>query len=165
MEPKTKVIDGVEYGVQPHMAERCLFFWATLVQLLTEPIAKALVAFVSGDGDDSFIKRVMDGGIQSVMDEDIDLAKVTSEIFKSLPDALKNLSEKITPAEYAALVKDFLSETIVHNTPVSTIFNTHFAGKMLHLHKVAGFAMEVNFGDFFDLIGGQTPEGDDEKRP
>lgn len=165
-QPPTKVIDGIEYQSQPHLAEQGLYYFAILAKLLTEPLASALISIVSSSDGGSLLDRLLDGGVDEVLDKDVDLTSVARELLSSLPTALRNLSEKLEPREYVKLVKDFLSQTMVKGkgtAPVSSVFNTHFAGKMLHLHKVVAFALEVNYGDFLSAARDSGPDDEQQK--
>ena len=46
-----------------------------------------------------------------------------------------------------------LGPATVDNAPLEKQFEVHFQGQILHLFKVLVFAIEVNFGDFFDVLG------------
>ena len=147
-EPELRVIDGIEYKCQQHGGEKLLWFWATLVKLLTEPLALLLVRVISE------LKSLDIENIRDFLDSGIDFKSIASAI----PDGLVRISEKLTPDEYVSLVKNFLSQTFVNNRCVLDDFNNRFMGRMLHLHKLLAFALEVNFKDFFTLFQASLPQ-------
>jgi hypothetical protein len=132
---QSRIIDGEEYKSQPHYGERNLYFFAQFVKLFTEPLANLILGFVDSGADTL--------NVDSIMDADLD--------WKAIAHGIINLSDKLSPQEYVDLVKGFLAETQYKNKSVSESFNSLFAGRMLLVHKLLAFALEVNFADFLSL--------------
>ncbi len=134
-----RIIDGEKYESQPHYGEQNLYFFAQFVKLFTEPLAHLILGFIDSGADIN---------VENVMDADLD--------WKSIANGITNLSDKLSPDEYVKLVKNFLSETRYNGKPVSDNFNSLFAGRMLLVHKLLAFTLEVNFADFLSLARERT---------
>ena len=122
-EPVKKVIDGEEYTF-------CLLPPKQSIRLLTrilKIVGPALGGAVSG------------GDIESIMDADIDTGMIISQLCSRLDE---NDVEHII---------DALLSQVIHkgSGDLSRVFDQHFAGRLPHLFKVVGVALEVQYGDFF----------------
>lgn len=70
--------------------------------------------------------------------------EVDNRMVSSLVSAIfKHLDEN----KAESLVKELLETTRCENKPI--LFDTHFQGRLLHLFKVLGAVLEVQYGDFF----------------
>ena len=72
---------------------------------------------------------------------------------KTLAPAAVMLFARLQPGDLTAIAKELLGPATVDNAPLEKQFEVHFQGRILHLFKVLVFAIEVNFGDFFDVLG------------
>ena len=72
---------------------------------------------------------------------------------KLLQDIVKGLFSKLTPKEYASKMREFTSNLLCDGKAFE--YNTHFTGRVLHLHKVVFNVLRHQYGDFLDVI----PEG------
>lgn len=120
---KSKEIGGVVYEVQQLPARRALRLVARLGKVLG-----VLIGSVSTGG-------------RGVGDLD-------------LGDALAGVFDRVTPDEQDAILGElFASTTIVEpsgaKVPFWSVIDTRMQGKVFDVYKVAAFAMEVNFADFF----------------
>jgi hypothetical protein len=62
----------------------------------------------------------------------------------------------IKPAEVTALLRGLLATTIIQKaggvqTQILPVFDLEFQGKLLTALKIAAFAIEVHYADFFDV--------------
>jgi hypothetical protein len=122
-EPVRKVIDGEEYTfcqLPPKQSIR-------LLTRILKIIGPALGGAVSG------------GNVQSILDLDIDPGMIVSNLCSRLDES---------DVEY---VVDVLLSQVLHSGSgdISKVFDQHFAGRLPHLFKVIGTALEVQYGDFF----------------
>lgn len=60
----------------------------------------------------------------------------------------RNISSVLSPKEYAAKLRELASDLLVDNKPV--IYQNHFVGKLVHLHKVIFEVLKYQYQDFFD---------------
>jgi hypothetical protein len=72
----------------------------------------------------------------------------------SLGDAVGALCEKLTDAEIDGITRELLFSSTVDEQPLLAQFDSHFAGKPELALQVLAFAVEVNFGGFFDAARG-----------
>lgn len=68
----------------------------------------------------------------------------------SLGAAVGVLCEKLSDTEIEGISKTLLSGSTVDEQPLLQQFDAHFAGKPELALQLLGFAVEVNFGGFFD---------------
>lgn len=65
------------------------------------------------------------------------------------------------PAEVAALLRRLLEPAQYAGArgpePLLPVFDVHFQGRLLSMFKLAAFAVEVNFGDFFAELRRRAP--------
>ncbi len=69
----------------------------------------------------------------------------------ALGDAVGALCEKLTDAEIEGVTRELLYNATVDEQPLLPQFDQHFAGKPELALAVLAFAVEVNFGGFFDV--------------
>lgn len=72
----------------------------------------------------------------------------------ALGDAVGALCEKLTDAEIDGITRELLAGSTVDEQPLLSQFDNHFAGKPELALQVLAFAIEVNFGGFFDVARG-----------
>lgn len=81
----------------------------------------------------------------------------------ALGDAVGALCEKLNDAEIEGITRELLAGATVDEQPLLSQFDMHFAGKPELALQVLAFAVEVNFGGFFDaarnaLASRKTPD-------
>lgn len=119
-----RTIDGLTYSVSQLPASRGLEMFGKLAGLLGPAALEALAKGASFDKD-----------------------------LQTLAPAAVMLFARLQPGDLTAIAKELLGPATVDNTPLEKQFEVHFQGRILHLFKVLVFAIEVNFGDFFDVLG------------
>lgn len=128
-EQQTKTIDGQEYFFSQFGPKLSLKILTRLVKIAGEPLAIAISSAQTKDGK---IK----------LDKDID------------PDILgraaRALSERLDEDEVLSLIEQLTSGDAVTCDGKKVDFNSHYDGKLGHLFKVFGAALEVQYGNFFD---------------
>lgn len=70
-----------------------------------------------------------------------------------LKDIISGLFDKLTPEQYAQKVKTWTTGILCDGKPIE--YNTHFTGRIMHLHKVIFYILRHQYSDFLDAI----PEG------
>lgn len=122
-EPVQKVIDGEQYTF-------CLLPPRQSIRLLTrilKIIGPALGGALSGSN------------VESIMDLDINPGVIVSQLCNRLDEG---------DVEY--IIDMLLSQVLCSGKgDLSKVFDQHFAGRLPHLLKVVGSALEVQYGDFF----------------
>lgn len=77
---------------------------------------------------------------------------------EALAAALAASVRSVKPADVSGLVRALLATTHITingaTVPVLPVFDTEFQGKLLTVFKIAAFAIEVNYGDFFEAAKG-----------
>lgn len=132
------VVDEVTYTVQPYVATTGMILFTKILSLAGEPLLKAAISLMQGEGKDlSTLKKSLE--------QDID---------KIIP-AFTELCSKLQPHTLDHLFKEILVGTILVNQSVVTVYDTHFAGRYLHLFKVVAKTLGVQYGDFLGGFGGQ----------
>lgn len=130
---QTKTIDGMTFTVQQLPAMRAQRLKPRIVSILAGPAAK--------------IGTVL-GGARRL--EDLDLG--------ALAGAFDALAGKLSPDEYEAVTRELLETTLVQQgpnlIPLLPVFDDIMAGRTLTVDKLLLFAVEVNYGDFFDALRG-----------
>jgi len=125
-EPVRKMIDGEDYTF-------CLLPPRQSVRLLTKImkiIGPALGTIVEGNDLSN---------LDSVQDIDFDLSKAVSALF-----------DHVNEDDVDMIIDALISQVIHKGTgDLSKSFDYHFQGRLPHLFKVIGAALEVQYGDFF----------------
>ncbi len=103
----------------------------------------------------SIFGDLIGGGLQAltgdkVSDMDIDTSK--------LGQALMGAMRKDNRAEAKVHINTILG-SVRHEANGLNLSDGHFDGKIMHLYKVLGVALEVNFSDFLEEIGGVLEKG------
>ena len=77
---------------------------------------------------------------------------------EALAAALAASLRSVKGADVSALIRALLAPCLVTvngiTTPVLPVFDTEFQGKLLTVFKLTAFAIEVNYGDFFEAAKG-----------
>lgn len=121
---KERTIDGHLYAVSQLPASRGLEMFGKLAGLIGPAALEALAKGASLDKD-----------------------------LKTLAPAAVMLFARLQPGDLSGIAKEMLGPATADNMPISDKFELHFQGRIMHLFKVLIFAVEVNYGDFFDALG------------
>lgn len=144
IEAKSKIIGDCTYKVTPFLAIEAIKLKTRLIKLLAPAIGRML------------------GGLENINKNDILDSKLNGEMIGS---ALEHLFSNLGEDEYIALLKRLLANTIAEvktsgAAPKNYVFgsgdeafNIVFSGRTLDLYKVIFFILEVNYPDFFALMG------------
>lgn len=66
-----------------------------------------------------------------------------------LDTVLANIQSKMNPKDYSAKLKEICgSDILCDGKPIS--YNTHFMGRIFHLHRVAAEVLKFQYQDFLD---------------
>jgi hypothetical protein len=141
-EPQKKEFNGVIYCITPLNPFKSTAIFADLLKIASEPLA----LLMGGKKDIATVKEIMEGADKS-----------------KIGNALMALTKNIEPQKLEPLMKSLLQEAYTtYSTDGGEKFSKlsnidgHFAGySILHLWKVIGFSLEVNFSDFLDVIAAQ----------
>lgn len=125
---ETRMIDGYSIAVSQLPAMQALKMSARLGKLLGGPMSKAL-----GTLDVSDLKTA-------------DMAVIGG--------ALLSLFESLDENELERLVKTFLQAATLDGKPFLQVMEAVLAGQVLTIYKALGFALEVNYKDFFAGLAG-----------
>lgn len=130
-ESKSKEIDGMTFTVPQLPGKRGNRMAVRLIGMLAPMAAKALGGGKLGD-----IKNL----------KNLELT--------NLSDAVQMLADKMTPEQFEAMQNELLEEAQVvvdgNQIRLMPVFDNLMAGKALTSFKLFSFALEVNFGNFFD---------------
>jgi hypothetical protein len=132
-ETEFKEIDGVKYSCDMMPATKAQATLIRLVETLGRPVVVALAKGASGG---NFGDAELD-----------DLAQVGTSI----------LFERLTPENADRIIKDAFHGVRaegVGEVAQDKIFDGHFKGRLMHMYRVFGWAVEVNYRDFFDAARG-----------
>jgi hypothetical protein len=138
-----KTIDGIEFGVTPFPAIEALRLQATLSKLIGPSLGAALGSLSKSKGKEVDINGGMLGSsIQFLFEQ------LTEETFVALiKRILKNVTCLYASEEGSSpIIHDFGDKFDERMTIV-------FQCKLLTMYKVVGFVLEVNYPDFFGVIG------------
>jgi hypothetical protein len=72
----------------------------------------------------------------------------------ALAEAVPLLADRLTEAELEALVRELLETATIDGRPLMPTFDLTMQGRVGTVLKLVGFALEVNYGSFFDVLGG-----------
>jgi hypothetical protein len=78
---------------------------------------------------------------------DIDLA------LRFLDSVTQNLSKVLAPKEYAARLREMTTDVVTMKGPL--VYQIHFQGRLLHLHKLVLEILKYQYADFLDAARGQ----------
>lgn len=162
-----KVIDGKLYEFEQFKTTKSLKVLAQLTKIFGEPLTLALGAFFKKKPEENFVGRLDENGLpirvesvkesakeaareaatkakKGLLDQDIDEA--TADV---LAKAVRVLIERLDEDEIVDIVKTLVASKC-DGQPI--VFDEHFIGVPMHLFKVVGAALEVQFGNFIDAI-------------
>ena len=130
LELAEKSVDGIKYEFQQFGAKESLKTLMRLSKILGKPIALALGS----------------------LGEKVDFSNVKGDL---LADAAQALTERLDQDEVLNLIQLLTADKVLcEGKKVS--FDLHYQGRLDHLFKVLGAALEVQYGNFFgafkDLI-------------
>lgn len=130
---KVVTVDDQGYEIAPMITSQALKVWTRLTKLVLPALGAAGNSAAS---------------LGSVLDSELNLERVASL-----------LTSNLTEDEVLKTVKDLLSPQCVSlDGGMAIEFETHFAGRLLHLTKLLGQVLEVNYGDFFEGIKDILPK-------
>ncbi len=124
-EIEERTIDGHLYAVSQLPASRGLEMFGRLAGLIGPAALEALARGASLDKD-----------------------------LQTLAPAAVALFARLKPGDLSEIAKGLLGPATVDGKPLEQQFDLHFQGRIMHLFKVIFFAVEVNFRDFRDALGG-----------
>lgn len=126
IETRERDIDGIHLAVSQLPAMKALRLSATLGKLFGTPLARALST--------------------------IDITNIGASDVTAVGAAMLSLFEGLSPDQLEALTKELLGPATADGKPLLATFDLVFAGKVDTIYKVLGFALEVNYGSFFDVL-------------
>jgi hypothetical protein len=130
-EPVEKIIDGEQYTFCQLPAKKSLKLLTRLTRIVGPSLGAAL-----GTSSEGAV------GIKAMLDRHLDLGAVVAA-----------LCDRLEENEVEAIVDTLLSQVIhAGQGEVSQKFDVLFAGRLPHLFKVLGAALQLEYGDF--LAGG-----------
>lgn len=140
---KEITIDGDKYIVQLYGPTYGFVLYSKLLRLLGEPIVK-LIGIVKGKD----LNAMEDLLSLDLGDLNIDAAG----------EALQSLFSKLKDDELPELLKAILSQTffVPSLEPVVDTFETAFAGRYLHVFKLAAKTLGVQYADFLSGLVKRT---------
>jgi len=124
-EIEERTIDGHVYAVSQLTASRGLEMFGRLAALIGPAALEVLARGASFDKD-----------------------------LATLAPAAMALFARLKPGDLSEIAKELLAPATVDGKPLEKQFELHFQGRIMHLFKVLLFAVEVNFRDFRDALGG-----------
>lgn len=126
-EPVKKTIDGEQYTICLLPASQG---WNLLIKILR------------------FLGAPIGLGISNNLSVDMTVSDIFKEI--NIGKVIAELCSRLNEEEADCIVKTLFSQVMVKNKGnLSDVFEEHFAGRYLHMLKVVGASLEVNYGDFF----------------
>lgn len=125
-------IDGIEYGFQQLGAKQSLKVLLRLKRVVQGSVSMLLSSFEPSETSISLFDRNIN----------------TDFIGK----AIEALADKIDDDEVIDLIETLTAKDNVLWDGKKIIFNTHYEGRLEHLFKVLGAALEVQYGNFFDAF-------------
>lgn len=138
IEARTVEIDGTTYVVAALPAMQAVRLWHRLVKALGPALSKLVGAFVGTSRGGFELEKV------DLADVDLDaLGAAVATFFDSLPEE-----------KFDAMIRDLLSTVVVQGSSValSKSIDAHFRGNLSAMFRLAGASLEVNFGDFLDVL-------------
>jgi hypothetical protein len=146
-DPKTKTIDGHSVYVMPLFGETATLVFYQLQKCLAPAFIQAIGALKGIFSEQGSEKSGINIAQFLNAEADIDFAR--------LSEAVDAIHAKMNAREWLDFLKQTLSQTTVDNKPVGETqhYNDVFSGKMLLLYKVLWYTLEINFSDFFGVVG------------
>ncbi len=123
---KEVVIDNMEYVVYIWKPDKATKWVRRCQEIIFKPIAAAL-------------------GTNITALTEADIANINLDLEKGFNAYLSSVSEK----DYVEYLKDLVLNVSYKSKEIT--FDTHFRGKILHLHKLAFAVLEYQLADFFDV--------------
>ena len=125
--PVESTIDGEQYEFCQLPARQSLKLLTRLMRIVGPTLGTAVNGIASGGLD-----------IESVLDADIDFSSIVTA-----------LCDRLDENEVTAIVDELLSQVIHQGRgELSKVFDAHFSGRLPHLFKVLGRALQVEYGNF-----------------
>jgi hypothetical protein len=132
------LVDDEKYVVQLYSPTFGLTLYAKLVRLLGDPVTKLMRMVPRGTAPSALLEFEMGAG-----------AFDTDAIGSAIQSLFINLREE----DFAPLLKEILSETRLPTLdPVTSQFETRFAGRYVHLFKLVAKTLGVQYKDFLSGI-------------
>lgn len=129
---KEVVVDELKYFIYIWNPEKATKWVRRCQEILLKPIAAALGTNITAITESNL--------------EDINL-----DLEKGFNAYLSSVDEK----DYVNYLKELVANIAYKSQEID--FNTHFRGRILHLHKLAYAVLEYQLADFFDAVrGGAT---------
>lgn len=125
-----KDIEGKLYEFEQFGAKKSLATLIRLMKLVGKPLALMFGSIKSGE-------KLLDMDMKSEM----------------ISAALAALTENMDSSEVISLMEELCATKCLCDGKKIN-FDSHFEGKLPHLFKVLWAALEVQYGNFFDAIGG-----------
>jgi hypothetical protein len=141
-EGQTKTIDGDTYRVMlldPFVA-------TDMLADLGEVLGPSLAALASSLGGEDQIKAIVDGTGSEALSFGVTLERAVTEFFKRFSKA-KQREVINTLAKVTTVVKGVGEEPSLER-----VFAVHFRGRIGALYQWLGFALQVQFQDFFSSL-------------
>lgn len=131
-------VDGSLYEFEQFGATHSLKILTKLTKLIGEPLTLAFTAML--DGEKKLGAEVEAPATKkSILDRKIN--------GKMLGEAVKALVDKLDEDEVLSLVQQLCAQSLLCDGK-KIIFDSHYEGRLGHLFKVLGAALEVQYGDF-----------------
>lgn len=146
LQPQKEItVDGEKYIVQLYAPTFGLTLHAKLLDLVSGSLAKLFGMFKGLKGKS--VADLVSGGLAW---DDLDM--------DALGDSVAMLFGKLKPEEVAPLMLEILSCTFYEKTkqPVVATFESDFAGRYLHLYKLVGKTVGVQYADFLSGVVKRT---------
>ncbi len=146
VETTTRIIDGHNVRIVPLLGTHA----ARLFAKVRRAFGPALVIAISS------VKEIVSktkkdearkADVADFLGSDID--------FSVISKAISSISENMSPDEELVFFREALATTYINEKSVAddAQFNTVFQGNVLLLYKILWATLEVNFGDFFGVVG------------
>jgi hypothetical protein len=143
LQSKEKQINGYQVRVVPLLGTRSFSVHAKFLKFFGKPLLQALGAIKDIAGEASKSGKKVD--LKSVMGTEID--------FSLFSEAMESLVAADADA-LLVFVMDAMGSTFINERAVDkSAFDMLFAGNMVFMYKVLWFTLEVNYGDFFAVVG------------
>lgn len=124
-----KEIDSKTYEFEQFGAKKSLQILVRLSKLIGKPISLLISSFEPG-------KKMMDSELKPEM----------------LSLAIEALTSNLDSTEVISLLETLCAtNTLCDGAKIN--FDSHYEGQLPHLFKVVGAALEVQYGNFFDVLG------------
>lgn len=124
-------VDGMSYTVDPFLTSKGIRLMTDIVKMIGPTLGK----FVSGFDSKSDL-------------DDLDTDTVA--------EAFITFSNGLHPDDFDRIIKRILENTLVDSmgsTSAAQVYDTYFQGRYKHLAVVVYKSLEVQYGDFFGVVG------------